>query len=107
MGWHNNWEVDFAGDIDWDQDEVENNMRHEDIEAQLVLLRGHVPELAGVWKRRVIVVVYTAPYIQGVLKELFELYQTNMRYREYGHGDAWEDFFRKAAEDEHEEGGED
>jgi len=74
MGWHINYEIEFADHIDWDDDVVKG----------AIYYHVNYLYLRDLEKPRVIMCIYSQSPIEDILNILKVLYRTDMRYRVYG-----------------------
>lgn len=87
MGWHINYEVEFGHYVDFDDRDVEEKLKDNDIahDVEIMLLRDYE-------KPRCIVCVYSHTSIKEVLAILFDLYEVPITYRKYGEEIEWRSY---------------
>jgi hypothetical protein len=87
MGLHINYEIEFGDDVNFDVDDVEEELKNDDIiqDVELMFLRDfNTP--------RCIACVYSHTKIEEVLSILLRMYNTPMKYRIYGEDAQWIDY---------------
>lgn len=84
MGWHTNYEVEFADFVDFDRDEIEEKLKDNDIVQDVEIM-----QLRDYERPRCIVCVYSHTRIEEVLSVLLALYKTSIKYRVYGEEIEW------------------
>ena len=82
MGWYTNYEVEFDGNIDWDDAVVRDSLQSFNV-TYLYLRDMELP--------RIVLCVYSTNPVKNILDIMMRLYSTTMRYRIYK-TDQWTPF---------------